>query len=72
MVPSKLRALPLPLPVPLALMVVSPLPLVIEIERSAAFPVVTVNVPLRPVALMSPTRLVTTSLELPLNVKVVF
>ena len=45
---------------PLALIVVVPLPVVMLMPLSPASPVFTVRLPLRPVALMSPTRLLTT------------
>ena len=51
---------------------VAELPVVMLMPLSPASAVVILRVPLSAVALISPTRLVTTWLELPLNVKEVF
>ena len=59
-------------PLPLALMLVLAVPVVMAMPLSPASPVFTVRVPLRVVALMSPTRLVTVWLAAPLWVSVVF
>ena len=59
-------------PVPLALMVVLAVPVVMLMPLSVLLsPVVTVRVPVRAVALMSPTRLVTTCWAAPLSLNVV-
>ena len=57
---------------PLAVIVVSLLPVVMLMPLSAALPVVTLSVPVRSVAVTSPTRLVTAKLALPLRSKLVF
>jgi hypothetical protein len=59
-------------PLPLAVIVVLAVPLVMLMPLSAALPVVTVRLPVKAVALMSPTKPVTTWLAAPLSVRVVF
>ena len=58
-------------PVPLAVIVVLAVPVVMLMPLSDASPVVTERVPVRAVALMSPTRLVTTCWAAPLSVNAV-
>ena len=57
---------------PLAVIVVLALPVLMVMPLSEASPAFTVRVPVRPVALMSPTKLLTTWLELPPRDKVEF
>ena len=58
-------------PLPLAVIVVLAVPVVILMASSDASPVVTVKVPVKAVALISPIRLLTTWLAAPLSVNVV-
>ena len=59
-------------PLPLAVIVVSAVPVVMLMPLSLVLlPVVTVKLPVRPVALISPTKPVTTCFAVPLSVNVV-